>query len=324
MRILENFFWPANLAIFYPYRQFQTWEYVTAGLLLAAVSFICLRRIRPRRPYLLTGWLWFLITLIPVIGLMQVSIQSMADRYTYLPAIGVFIAVAWSMADMATRSRFWRFGMALGGAVSILACLLDTRHQLVFWKDSVTLFRHAVEVTGEKNLVGRMYLANALFESGQMEEAATNYWSVVQKSPDFEDAHYRLGYIRLQQKNFTEAETEFSEVVRINPENYFAEKFLGDALTAQEKNAAAQTAYQAAQQLKPDDTVIQTALTEVNQKIAVADALADSYDRLKTNPTPEVHARIAMLKSLQGKFSEAIEHYQAALQLNADSARCPQ
>ncbi len=314
---LGKTFWPVNLAIFYPYTQIRPWEVFGSGLLLIFLSVFCIRKMR-FQPWLFVGWFWFLVTLVPVIGLAQVSVQSMADRYLYLPSIGLFIMVAWGMAGLASLSQSWRTGMTIGAAALLLACLLDTRYQLRYWRDSVTLFSRALEVTGE-NPMGNYFLGNAFWVSGNLDEAAKNYRSVLRSAPNSEDVHYRLGYILCLQKKWPEAGVQFGEALRLNPDNAFAHKYLGDTLVAREKFDEAGTEYATALQLRPDDVVIREAMALLVKKAETAKALASLYETLKSQPTAEAHARIAALRTTQGEFQDAIEHYNEALRLRPDS-----
>ena len=314
---LGKTFWPENLSIFYPYTQIRPWEVFGSGLLLVFLSVFCIRRMR-FQPYLFVGWFWFLVTLVPVIGLAQVSVQSMADRYLYLPSIGLFIMVAWGMADLASVSRSWRTGMTIGAAALLLACLLDTRYQLRYWRDSVTLFSRALEVTGE-NPMGNFFLGNAFWVSGNLDEAAKNYRSVLRSAPNSEDVHYRLGYILCLQKKWPEAGVQFGEVLRLNPDNPYAHKFLGDALVREGRYADAEAEYSNALQLRPGDVVITEAMALLVKKAEAAKALTSLYETLKIQPTAEAHARIAALRTTQGEFQDALEHYLAALRLKPDS-----
>ena len=166
---LEKFVWPEKLAVFYPYTQIPSGEVFVSALLLIALSGFCLWRSR-RQPWLLAGWLWFLVMLLPVIGLVQTGMQSMADRYTYLPSIGLFIMVAWGMAGIASLSKLWRNGMAAGAGGLLLAGLLVTRFQLGYWQNSVTLFSRALEITGD-NPMGNYFLGNAFCAAGKLDEA---------------------------------------------------------------------------------------------------------------------------------------------------------
>jgi tetratricopeptide (TPR) repeat protein len=316
---LGKMFWPVNLAILYPYPYIwiPTVEIVSCGLLLLVLSVFCIRQAR-RQPWLLVGWFWFVVMLVPVIGLVQVGIQAMADRYTYLPSIGLFIAVAWSMAGVAAVSRFWRAAMVAGATALVLACLLDTRYQLRYWRDSVTLFTHTLAVTGENPAV-RLNLGMALVESGDLAGAARNYRAVLKRLPDYEDVHYRLGYVLIQQERYEEARAEFGEVLRLNPNNPFARKFYGDTLAAQGKYAEAGAEYTAALELKPDDAVIRNALAFASEQVKVDQVLTNLYNNLKIMPTPEAHVQIAVIRTTRGDFRDAVGHYLEALRLKPDT-----
>ncbi len=314
---LGKTFWPANLSVFYPYTRIYPGEVVSAGLLLSLFTVYCVCRVRCQ-PYLLAGWLWFLVMLVPVIGLVQVGQQAIADRYMYLPSIGLFIIVAWGMGGIASISRFWRICMTLGATVMLLACLVDTRFQLRYWRNSITLFSHAIDVTGDNPLIS-YYLGNLLWDMGNLDEAAKNYYSTLRNVPDFEDAHYRLGYIFLQQKKWPEAEVQFGEVLRLNYNNVNGHAGLGCALAAQDKTTEAEAEYSNALQLKPDDAMIRKALALTTQKAETEKALASLFDSLKTRPTPEIHGQIAAIQTLQGEFQDAVSHYLEALRLRPDS-----
>jgi tetratricopeptide (TPR) repeat protein len=256
--------------------------------------------------------------LVPVIGLVQVGQQAIADRYMYLPSIGLFIIVAWGLGGIASISRFWRICMTLGATVMLLACLVDTRFQLRYWRNSITLFSHAIDVTGDNPLIS-YYLGNLLWDMGNLDEAAKNYYSALRNVPDFEDAHYRLGYIFLQQKKWPEAEVQFGEVLRLNYNNVNGHAGLGCALAAQDKTTEAEAEYSNALQLKPDDVMIRKALALTTQKAETEKALASLFDSLKTRPTPEIHGQIAAIQTLQGEFQDAVSHYLEALRLRPDS-----
>ena len=315
---LGKFFWPVNLAVFYPYPQIPLWKVFGSGLLLIGLSVFCLRRMR-FQPWLFAGWLWFLVMLLPVIGLVQVGMQSMADRYTYLPSIGLFIMAAWGMAGIAAISRRWRTGMAAGAAGLVLACLLETRLQLGYWRDSVTLYSRAVEVTRENNDIGYYLLGTAYGESGNLDEAVRNFQTALRITPKYENAHYQLAHILFLQKKFEAAEAQFDEILRLNPSHADAHKHLGDTLAAQGKYAEAEAEYSNALQLRPDDATTRKALAVVTLKAESENNLSNLYGALKVLPTPETHAQIAAIRTTQGQFQDAAGHYIEALRLSPDS-----
>ena len=153
IRYLGKMVWPRDLAVFYPiHHAWAAWQWAGAGLLIVAISVLAIAMIR-QRPYFSVGWFWYLGTLVPVIGLIQVGGQSMADRYTYMPLVGIFIIFSWGMADLLGRGQLRRMNLAWAVIVPVLvACLMVTRSQTSYWKDSITLFRHAIAVTTDNTL----------------------------------------------------------------------------------------------------------------------------------------------------------------------------
>ena len=281
--------WPEHLAIFYPYTPMRhLWELVASALLPVLLSVFFLRRARVQ-PWLFTGWFWFLGMLVPVIGLVQVGMQSMADRYTYLPSIGLSIMLAWGMAGAAGDSKFRQAGLTLGAMGLLLACLLATRRQLSFWQDNVKLFSHSVAVTPINNFEGYFLLGDAYLGSGKPEAAARSYRSALEIDPDFEDARFQLGSTLFLLKKYEAAGVEFAEVLRLNPRNAEAYKWLGNVLDAQDK---------------PGDA---------------SRALACFEKSLKLQPTAGAHTQMAGILTRQAKYPEAAGHYLAALRLNPNS-----
>jgi tetratricopeptide (TPR) repeat protein len=318
-RYLGKLFWPVDLAIFYPHPVYWPLAQVLlAGGFLGVISVFVFAQ-RGRRPYLLMGWLWFLGTLVPVIQLVQSGTQAMADRFTYVPAIGLFMAAAWVIGEIAACSRLWRAGTILAATAVLLACLLDTRYQLRYWRNSITLFSHALDVTRENNSMSYYGLGNALWDTGDLDGAVRNYRAALKITSDLSDASARLGFILLQQNKPAEAEVEFKKVLRVDPSDTKAHKHLGDALAAQGKLAEAEAEYATVLQLNPGNAVIYEALKSDMEKLKTAQALTNLYEALKMQPTPEAHAQIAAIRTAQGEFQDAVEHYQAALRLKPDA-----
>src|SRR5665213_453308 len=320
---LEKIIWPENLALLYPIGQIPAWEVFGSGALLAGLSVIFLWRSR-RQPYLTVGWFWFLIMLVPVIGLVQVGKEAMADRYTYLPSIGLFIMLAWGMAGIAAKSKPWRTIMILVAAGTVLACLPETRRQLNFWQDDVKLFGHSIAVTPEDNYEGYLFLGNALVEAGNLDAAVQSYQSSLRIDPNetthLEQAHYNLGCALSRQKKFSEAGVHFDEALQLDENNVQAHVGLGHALVAQKKYAEAEGEFSSALQLSPDDAAIRKDLAFATLMIESKTALTNFYESLKVKPTPDAHVGIATIQIMQGNFQDAVEHYRAALQLQPDAS----
>jgi len=316
---LGKIIWPQNLAIFYPYIHIPVWQFVCMGLVPVLITIFCIRRARSQ-PWLLAGWCWFVVMLLPVIGLVQVGMQSIADRYTYLPAIGLFIVVAWGMAGLASLSKQWRTGMVLAATALIAACLLDTRHQLHYWRDNVTLFGRAAEVTQQDNSMSNFLLGNAYAEAGDMEAAARCFRKALEVAPDFEQAHDQLGQVLAQQNKYAEAEAQFGEILARNPYSANAHKHLGNVLVREEKYAEAEAEYSNALMIKPGDAGIEKALAIANLKAENDQKLPGLYSALKILPTAETHTEIAVILAVKEQYPDAIGHYLEALRLRPDSS----
>lgn len=185
--------WPAKLAMLYPTRTaIPAWQPLAAGLAMAVVTWFVLRY-RKRLPYLAVGWLWYVVTLVPVIGLVQVGLQSMADRYAYLPLIGLYVMVAWGVSDILSgRSRIARNAALAAAAAALGVLAVFTWQQVRVWKDSYTVFDHAVKVT-EANFLAYHARGVALSARGKTEEAIADFARSVETRPDYGYAHDALG-----------------------------------------------------------------------------------------------------------------------------------
>ncbi len=181
---LGKAFWPAGLSVFYPHpgAAWSGWRVAAAAGLLVGITLFALRA-APRHPYLAVGWLWYLVTLAPVIGLVQVGSQGMADRYTYLPLIGLSIAVAWGVPDLLGAGRARRAALAVAGTAAVAALALTASLQLRHWRDSEALFAHALRVDPD-NHVAHTHLGGALLERGQTQAAIDHYLEAVRLRPD--------------------------------------------------------------------------------------------------------------------------------------------
>ena len=234
---LWKMLWPVDLALPYPYSHIWTfWPAAGAGCLLLLISVIAILQAR-RQPWLIVGWLWFLGTLAPVIGLVQVGFQSMADRYTYMPLIGIFIMAAWAIPEAWTR---WpRPGLIFGAvtAGALLFLLTGAAMQLQYWRNSVTLFGHTVAVT-RNNIMAEYNLAEALARQGDEAQAVVHYQRALAIEPNSVEAHYNsqaqahynLGLIFREHKQWAEAEAQFRACLRSDPNLPRVRSNLGVAL----------------------------------------------------------------------------------------------
>jgi protein O-mannosyl-transferase len=231
--------WPARLAAYYPHRagDLPGWHVAAAAALLLAVSMACLAVAR-RSPWLLVGWCWFLGTLLPVIGLVQAGAQAMADRYSYLPLVGLFIAFAWGGAALAERWRVTR--LAVGLALLLLSALgAVTWRQIGFWVDQEHLFRHALEVT-ERNAVAHLALSQELASQGRTPEALVEAEAAVNADGQNARAWKNLGYVRFKAGRLEDSVAALRRAIALDPGYAGAHGNLGVAYRLSGRTAEAQ------------------------------------------------------------------------------------
>ena len=256
---ISKTFWPSDLAIIYPYEtNWPLWFVLAAALVLAVWSVTAVLRAQ-KNPFLFFGWFYFLGTLVPVIGLVQAGPQAMADRYSYLPSIGLLILIVWG-ADLLLATQPQRKKIAaLAGAAALCACLLATSRQLTYWASDIKLYLHAVEVTPD-NYVANAYLGGALEDAGQFDAALPFYFESVRITPYFPIAQWRLGIALLRRNNFTAASEHLGAAAKLVPADPVIQCYYGKALAADGKTDAARTQFLLALRLKPDYGEAQTAL----------------------------------------------------------------
>jgi hypothetical protein len=214
LRYLGKTFWPTDLAVYYPAP--APWPLATviiAAAILLVITFLCLRLGRTH-PYLLVGWGWFVITLIPVIGIVQVGGQAMADRYTYVPTMGLLIMVIWGGADLLPKHRALTFGVALI-ALGVNGVLLH--RYVTLWKNSETLFAHAIAVT-PPNYKARFCLANALIDQGRTTEGVEQLRVCLEINPSFADAYGRLAFLATRSGQFNDAVAHYRKALELRPD----------------------------------------------------------------------------------------------------------
>ena len=216
MIYLQKTFWPTNLAIYYPFKSvWPQWTVLpSAGLLLLVVALVVWQA--RKRGWLVVGWFWFVGTLVPVIGIVQVGAQGRADRYMYIPLIGLFIAVVWQVAEFARRNRATRILVGSFGALTLIGCAWATEHQLSYWKDDLTLFSHTASSSVD-NAYAQDLGATALAKRGFLGEAIRHWEIAIQMEPNLVSAHTDMAEALAEKHRFAEAVDHFKKAVELGP-----------------------------------------------------------------------------------------------------------
>jgi protein O-mannosyl-transferase len=311
-------FWPVDLAVYYPFPRtgIPAWQLPAAFLLLTALSLFAFISARSR-PYVLIGWLWFLGTLVPVIGLMQVGGQAMADRYYYLPSIGLFVAFIFGLADLATTWRIGRGPLAAVSVAILLTLASLTAMQVARWRDSITLFTHTLAVTPD-NLIIQYGVGHALRKVGRYEEALNHFAAALDIKPDFFDALMGMGMLLAEEGRAANAAPYFNRALRVEPDSGKAHMELGLTLINQNKKEAALQEFRAAFRLAPQDSDVRTNLGLILARNGeTKQALEHLNEAVRLNPnSAEAHNNLGLVLLASGHPRESIAHFSAALRLN--------
>lgn len=318
---LRKTLWPHDLAVFYPHpHSFSLWLVAGALLLLLAVTAVAALRWR-RQAYLLVGWLWFLGTLFPVIGIVQVGSQGMADRYTYLPLIGVFIAAVWGLTALADHWPASRKSLQRLAGVALVGCLIVTSLQLRTWQDSYKLFSHALSVTPD-NFLARDNLGTALDKLGRSEEAVEQFQRSAQLEPRAPISFNNLGWHHERAGNLEAAMEYYQTTLRIQPNFFLGHYNIARLLTTQGRLDEATQHYYQCLRLDPHDPGVHYLLGAVLARLNQPDAAMTHFkSALRNKPNyPEVESQIGGLYLKYGQNDAAYQHYARAVELNPDYA----
>jgi tetratricopeptide (TPR) repeat protein len=319
---LDQLFYPVGLAVHYPYPETGPgmWKVAGAVLVLLAISSGVLIG-RRRCPYLLVGWLWYVGMLIPVSGLVAVGSQAMADRFTYLPQIGLGIALAWGATDL-TRSWPGRGGIRGAAAMVLMALMLACAwRQTCFWRDSETLWRHALACT-TGNSIAHYNLGVALADGGRADAAIVEYRNALQVRPDYPEAHYNLGVILAGRGEIDEAMVHYGAALKTAPDFSEAHHNLGSALAGRGRLDEAILHYRQALAIMPDFAEAHNNLANALAARGRVDQAIAHYRRaLEIMPDfAEAHNNLGSALARQGRSDEASRHYQRALAIKPDYA----
>ena len=309
---LAKTFWPTGLAVFYPLRPAGlTWSAaMLAGFALIGVTTLVIWRIR-REPWLATGWFWYLGTLVPVIGFVQIGDYSMADRYTYMPLIGIFVILSWSLPA--------RRAFAATAAVAVIICGVLSNAQARHWTNSETLFRHATRVTKD-NWAAHINLGVALKQAGRSNEELIEYQLAVEAKPDSAEAHYNLGSALWEAGQQEAAIAHWQEAVRLRPGYTDAHSNLADAFRRRGEWAEADRHYEATWPAAPASAGAYNDMGAVLWRAGkTADAIRYFGRALQVKPDDATaHYNLGGALEQQGDVAGAIHHYELALQSKPD------
>ena len=319
---LRQMLWPAGMAVFYPFSPggIGVSEVIFSLVLLAGISSGVFLR-RRQHAYLLTGWLWYLGMLVPVIGLMQVGAQARADRYTYLPQIGLYLALTWAVSDFCAGWRYRRLVLGGCGAGLLVALIFCARVQTSCWQNSESLWTRTLACTSN-NLVAHLDLGEALVEQGRVDEAMVHFQQALQIRPGYAETYYNLGNALLQQGRVNEAIGHFQQALQIRPDYADAHFNLGVAQVRQGNVDEAIAHFQKALQIQPDDTQARLALgNALLQQGHVGDALDHFQKAVQVEPD-NLEAQVALGSALLqlGQVGEAITYFRKALQIEPRNA----
>lgn len=349
--------WPSRLAVLYPHPgnnlPVAKVALCAALLLLLTICFVILSR---RRKYLAVGWLWYLGTLVPVIGLVQVGVQGLADRYSYMPLTGLFIIIVWGIRDLSANLPYRRIILSIL-AIAVLSGLTFCTHlQLRYWKNSLTLFERTLDVTSDNYLMHNNYanllgdlgrteeaiahfqqslklrpdsphihtnVANLLWQLGRGNEAVEHYHRALSLKPDFAPAHYNSGVALAGQGKHEQAIAAYRQAVRFQPDYVEALSNLGFELAQQGKYDQAVNYYNQAIEFDPDNVIAQGRLGLALAALGRLDEAIKQF-RLVLVARPddvEMYCNLGILLQRQGKIAEAIGQYRQALQIDPASAK---
>jgi Tfp pilus assembly protein PilF len=282
VKYIIKMIWPSNLAVLYPYKtEIPLFQIIGAVFILIILSFIFIRTTR-KYGFFIVGWLWYLGTLVPVIGLVQVGAQSMADRYTYIPLIGIFILITWGINELVKKWHIQKLIIIILTGIVMISSMIYTRRQARYWLNSIVLFDHTLGVT-ENNYLMYYNLGLFLSHMGKIEEAIRHYKSALAIKPDYSEALNNLGVTCGKKGDFESAVQHLKEAIRIQPDYEKAHHNLGIVLGHQKK--------------------IDEAIIHFNRAIEIDQNYIDAYKNL------------GFALMIKGKNREAVKIFKKALQI---------
>jgi tetratricopeptide (TPR) repeat protein len=348
--------WPQSLSVLYPHPgALPLWQSVGAFILIASIFYMVISEIKTR-PYLFVGWLWYMGTLAPVNGLVVIGPHAMADRYTYVPLIGLFIIIAWGVPELLAKWRLKVAGIAIMATAVLSALSIMSWFQVQYWQNSITLFEHTLDVT-ENNYTIHNNLGIALAKAGRSIEANRQYLEALRIKPDFVEAHLNLGNLLMGMDKMDEAMEHFHKALKIYPDFRGVHYSLGRAQSKLGRTEAAIRHYSRELQLAPNDADVHNnmglllvkqgrvwaAISHFEKALYIDSGHTNAYKNLnnilkaqkkynnenltkalsalKLNPeSPELHDHVGSLYKGIGDLNKAVYHYKKALAIEPGSA----
>jgi tetratricopeptide (TPR) repeat protein len=313
--------WPHNLSVYYPYpKLLPAWQIIGAGAVIVGITVLVLRVYRTK-PYFSMGWLWYLGTLVPVLGLVQAGIwPSMADRFGYIPLIGLFIMIAWGGAEVLSGWRFKRVTPA-AAAVLVSVFAVTTWLQTGYWKNSITLFEHAIDVNSN-NALAHNNLGAALRKQDRVADAIGHYdWALMLK-PDYAAAHYNLGIALMRIGRFDEATSHFQRAQQLKPDSPIVYRNLKKALAAQRVMNRKMSEIQAALKLAPENVTLYLKMGNLYERKGDLDSAISQY-KMALSHQPDfspVLNNLAIAYAIKGEYDKALSAFKKRIALQPDDA----
>jgi tetratricopeptide (TPR) repeat protein len=327
---IRNMFIPKDLAVLYPHPGHWPVGYVIAAAAILIVICVVVAVFGLKRPWLFVGWLWYLGMLVPAIGVVQVGIQCMADRYTYLPLIGLFVMIIWTVGELLEKSSassdesrgFLAAGVAGGAGIILCACIASTIHQIGYWRDSETLFEHTAQVT-RNNYLAYNNLGYYLSNRGKTQEAMENYRKALEINPQYEDAYNNMGYALAALKRYPEAIAHYRAALKFKPNHTEVHNNLGNALADLGQVDEAVEEYKIVLKENPEHA-------DAHNNLGIALAMKGQFDQATAHFAAAIkykknyasaHSNLGNALAVQHKLPEAIREYQECLRLNPNDAQ---
>lgn len=322
MIYIGKMFWPYKLAVTYPYPEvIPSWQAAGAAVLFIFISVLAIFQAR-KRPYFIVGWLWYIVTLIPVIRLFNIGPQNIADRYTYIPLIGLFIIIAWGIPDLLARLRYRRVLLCISTTMMLIWLSVSSYVHLGYWQNSLTLFNRAINVTSD-NWLAHYNLGSFLLRKGNISEAVNHFSETIRIRPGNEDAHNNLGNAFVKLGRPDDAVRHYLEALKIKPSDAEFHNNLAIALDMQGNSEEAIRHYSEALRIKPGLAKVHNNLGNALKRQARLEESVRHLSRaVQIDPVnAEYHKDLGIGLAKQGKTKEAISHFSEAVKiepLNAD------